>query len=348
MRQHQENSYPTQSFYGCKAVPPKVRTRAVRDAVAPSWSLKGSKQHAGIEHAPEMLGRSFVPIEIRREWADVSLRSRPDKVRSKPAHFHLRDLPLPFETPPNVMLPPVDDYGWPTGEDYEPMLEARTPMSIGTRATMRGVKYRRRFEMLSMGELAVQVAHMFNPYVIDLREQYPVYDPADFWRANASGERMVRRQVMTIDLVLTYILPGSNTPRYHAISVKHAGYDPSPKDREREDRERTAMAVRGWTWELIRANEIPRIEVENYMLLHSFMRYTDALSSYESARIFARCLNQSSAKGKMSSVVKRISKRLCIEPDEGFRLFAVAVAYGFLTLDHSRRLKLHEPIALIR
>ncbi|MFM0329505.1 PDDEXK family nuclease [Paraburkholderia strydomiana] len=348
MRQHKENSYPVQSFYGRKAVPPKVRTRALRDAVAPSCSLKGSKQHAGIEHAPEMLGRSFVPVEIRREWGDVDLRSRPDKVTSKPAHFHLRDLPLPFETPPNVMLPPVDDYGWPTGEDYEPMLEARTPMSLGTRATMRGVKYRRRFEMLSMGELAVQVAHMFNPYVIDLREQYPVYDPADFWRANASGERMLRRQVMTIDLVLTYTLPSSNTLRYHAISVKHAGYDPSPKDRTREEKERTAMAARGWTWELIRANEIPRIEVENYMLLHSFIRHTDAPLSYESARIFARCLKQSSAKGKMSSVVKRISKRLCIEPDEGFRLFAVAAAYGFIMLDHGRRLKLHEPIALVR
>jgi hypothetical protein len=348
MMQHRDTSHPTQRTNGHKSVPPKVTARAPRDTVATSAAIKGGKRYAGYERAPDMTRLSFVPIELRSERADISSRSRLADDRNKPKDFHLRDLPLPFETPPNVFLPSADDYGWPTGEKYEPILEARTPMSIGTRATMRGVKYRRRFEMLSMGELAVQIAHMFNPYVIDLREQYPVYDPGDFWRANASGQRMKRKQVMTIDLILTYVLPGSNTLRYHAISVKHAGYAPSPKDRAREERERTAMAARGWTWELIRANEIPRVEVENYMLLHSFMRHTDAPSSYESARIFARCLNQSSAKGKMCSVVKRISKRLSIEPDEGFRLFAVAVAYGFITLDHGRRLKLHEPMALIR
>jgi len=348
MMHHRDIRHPTQGKTRYESASLKVRTPAVRDTVATNASMKGGKQYAGLGRAAEPVGRPLVPIELRRDWPEISSRPTSGDDRSKPKEFHLRDLPLPFETPPNVMLPPVDHYGWPTGEKYEPILEARTPMSIGTRATMRGVKYRRRFEMLSMGELAVQVVHMFNPYVIDLREQYPVYDPGDFWRANASGERMLRRQVMTIDLVLTYMLPSSNTLRYHAISVKHVGYDPSPKDRAREEKERTAMAARGWTWELIRANEIPRIEVENYMLLHSFMRHTDAPSSYESARIFARCLKESSAKGTMSSVVKRISKRLCIEPDEGFRLFAVAVAYGFITLDHSRRLKLHEPIALIR
>jgi hypothetical protein len=344
MMQHRDTSHPTQRATGQKSVPPKVSTRAVRDTVATNAN-KGGKRYAGFERAPDLSRSAF---ERRREWADINSLSRLAEDRNKPKDFCLRDLPLPFETPPSIVLPPVDDYGWPTGEKYEPILEARTPMSIGTRATMRGVKYRRRFEILSMGELAVQIAHMFNPYVIDLREQYPVYDPGDFWRANASGQRMQRKQVMTIDLVLTYILPTSETLRYHAISVKHAGYEPSPKDLEREERERKAMVARGWTWELMRANEIPRIEVENYMLLHSLMRHTDASSSYESARIFARCLNHSSAKGKMSSVVKRISKRLRIEPDEGFRLFPVAVAYGFITLDHTRRLKLHEPIVLIR
>ncbi|MGF6635529.1 hypothetical protein [Paraburkholderia sp. MM6662-R1] len=348
MMQHRDGSHPTRRTPGHKSMPPKVSAHALRDTDVTRVALKGGKRYARFERGPDVTCLSFVPIELGREQVVVKSRSRLVDDRSKAKDFHLRDLPLPFETPPNVMLPPVDDYGWPTGEKYEPILEARTPMSIGTRATMLGVKFRRRFEMLSMGELAVQIAHMFNPYVVDLREQYPVYDPRDFWRANASGQRMQRSQVMTIDLVVTYIHPNSNTLRYHAISVKHAGYEPSPKDRVREQKERRAMSARGWTWELIRANDIPRIEVENCMLLLSFMRHTDAPSSYESARIFARCLKHSSAKGKMLSVVSRIAKRLRIEPDEGFRLFAVAVAYGFITLDHSKRLKLHEPIALIR
>ena len=65
-------------------------------------------------------------------------------------------------------------------------------------------------------------AFAFNPYVIDIRDQYPVYDQETYNRARRRGERMPISAVQTYDIVLTLVLPPDNRLHYHGVSIKDA------------------------------------------------------------------------------------------------------------------------------
>jgi hypothetical protein len=199
-----------------------------------------------------------------------------------------------------------------------------------------------------MGEFGIQLALKFNPYVVDLREQYPVYDPVDYWRAIKNGRRMSRSRLMTMDIVVTYVRPPHFELRYHAISVKHARHRWSDKDLRREMKERAEMDQRGWTWERMLSDAVPRLEVENYAFLWMLVRNSSLPQLYEQAHRFAERLKVRSMRGNMDSVLERHARAIGIGVDDAYRMFAAGAAYGFLTLDHSERLGKHMPIFLHR
>jgi len=259
--------------------------------------------------------------------------------------FSILDLPRPFVTPPGIELPPVDKYGWLTGPGYSALLKARTP-SLATRAALPDFKFHRLNEALSMSEFGIQLALKFNPYVVDMREQYGTYDPVDFWQANANGKRMRRSSLMTIDIIATYVQPPDFELRYHAISVKHATYRRTEKDKRREIKERILADKRNWTWEMLLSNAVLEQETNNYVFLWSLIRNTKVPRLYEPARRFADRLMAYSVQGSMHSVLERRARGLGIGLDDAYRLFASSISYGFLTLDHSKRLGRDRQIAL--
>ncbi len=263
------------------------------------------------------------------------------------ATFKILELPRPFATPPDIILPPVDDFGWPHGEDYSALLEARTP-SLSTRTTFRGLKFARRYEALSIGELWLLFALLFHPYVVDIREQYGVYDSARLMREMRAGRRMLRTDLMTLDVTVTYVLPGSRQLRYHTVSVKHGNYTPDETDLKREQREREAMAARGWTWELVKRDALTAREWSNYFVLYRAVRDQNVEALYERAQDFAQVVLRSSLRADMNSVLVRLARRLELTETLTHHLFSVAVAYGFLTIDHNKELRGDAPIALIR
>ncbi|HKR40188.1 MAG TPA: hypothetical protein VJU59_11010 [Paraburkholderia sp.] len=255
------------------------------------------------------------------------------------------ELPRPFATPHGVELPAFDEYGWEMGESYEAMLEARKP-SLATRAAFHGIHHERRYEALALTEFGIQLAMMFNPYVLDFREQYGIYTSAAYWRARARGKRLHRSQMTTIDIVVTYARPPHFELQYHAISVKSREYEPNEKDKRREIKERTLVDERGWTWELMRSNAVPDQEVNNYVFLWTLIRMTSVRQLYEQSRQFARDLITHSTRGSLHSVLERRARGFGISTDMAYRLFASGVSYGFLTLDHSKRLGQELPLAL--
>lgn len=261
--------------------------------------------------------------------------------------FKILELPRPFATPPGIVLPPVDDFGWPHGEAYSALLEARTP-SLSTRTTFRGLKFARRYEALSIGELWVLFALLFHPYVVDIREQYGVYDSERLMREIRAGRRMLRTDLMTLDVTVTYVLPGSRQLRYHTVSVKHGNYTPDDTDLKREQREREAMAARGWTWELVKRDALTAREWSNYFVLYRAVRDQNVEALYDRAQAFAQVVLASSLRKDMNSVLGRLARRLEISEALAHQLFSVAVAYGFLTIDHSEELRGDKPIALVR
>jgi hypothetical protein len=261
--------------------------------------------------------------------------------------FSIMSLRRPFITPADVRLPPVDSEGFPHGENYAALLKARTP-SMSTRTTLPGLKFKRRFEVLSLGELRILLALWFNPYIVDLREQYGRFDTADFYRALDQGMTLARSQLMTIDIIATYVSPKDGRLRNHAISVKSRNYEPTDEDSAREARERSSAALAGWTWELLLGNAVTDVEYGNYGFLWSVVRNQNLPSLYAPARRFAQLLVRVSDRGSLEEMLGRAAIRAGIGHFRAARLFAVAVAYGFLTPDHRCPIRTHQPLYLIR
>ncbi|MFL9888235.1 hypothetical protein PQR66_34790 [Paraburkholderia agricolaris] len=252
-----------------------------------------------------------------------------------------------FVTPKDILLPATDKYGWPHGRGYDALLEARQP-SWSTRTTFRGMKFRRRYEALSGNEQRILFSLGFNPYVIDVRDQYGIYDIAALHRVLARDERLLRTDLMTIDVLVTYVLPGSLVLRHHGISIKAENYVPDQAELDRELREQQALAARGWTWELMHGDAIGGREFANNFVMYRAVRDQDVSINYDDARRFAKALLKSSARGTMGSVLGRLSRRVGISDGAAHQLFAIAVSYGFLTIDHSKELRVDLPLYLIR
>lgn len=255
-------------------------------------------------------------------------------------------LTAPFVTPKDIELPFADPWGWAHGSEYRPFLQAKKPRR-STRTVFRGLKFRRRFEALSENEKRVLFALAFNPYLLDVRDQYAFYDPDFYYKAREEGRRMLRTSVSTIDIVVTYVTPSDFTPRYHCISIKPDDYVPDVDDLAREAREANDAAERGWTWELLRGGAISARHFANCFVMYRAVKDTDIYELYEEAGQFAELLRRSSRRGTMASVLRRLASRQRISECDCHRLFSVAVAFGFLAVDNSEPLRADKPLCLI-
>jgi hypothetical protein len=260
--------------------------------------------------------------------------------------MNILQLPIPFETPPGMRLPGRDEFGIPYGKNYQSFKDARQAR-WSTRSTSKGLKFNRRIEALSQNEERPSLAFQFNPYVLDARWQYPVYDQRKFDQAIRAGERMAANSVMTIDVILTLVLPPDNQIKNHGISIKDARHIFTEADIRRHDREREALAERGWTWECLRGNQFSRRTYANHFELYRSIRETNVLALYEKAKWFSEILLRSSLRGTYGKIMARIGNRLEISVDDAHRLFAVACAFGFVTIDHSEELRADSPLHLI-
>jgi len=286
-------------------------------------------------------------LQAKRTWPPLAPPRHPAPQEVTAGEFKLLNLARPFVTPRDIPVPPTDKYGWPHGIAYEALLKARQP-SLSTRSTFRGMKFRRRYEALSGNEQRILFSLAFHPYVIDVRDQYGIYDVAALRRVQRKGELLLRTDLMTIDVIVTYVMPGSLDLHYHGISIKSVDYVPDQNDLDREHREQNALAPRGWTWELMRGDAISQREFANNFGMYRAVRDQNVALNYDDAHWFSQALLRSSARGTMGSVLGRISRRLGISDDAAHQLFAVAVAYGFLTVDHSWDLRVDSPLHLIR
>jgi hypothetical protein len=291
-----------------------------------------------------------------RETASTATKSEAEQTNSgcTPEHatlieqtdFHIFDLPRPFAMPPGLEVEPFDEYNWETGERYESILEARTP-SLATRGVLPSLKENRVLQALSMGEFTIQLALMFHPYVVDIREQYPYYTDEAYLRALAGGKKMNRSDLLTFDLVLTYWHPKLRTLRYHVVSVKHARHVLEKKDEDRTIKERTLSAGRHWTWEMLRSNAIPSRELGNFAALWSMAKSQKVRHLYEPSRSFADNLMSHSVRGTLHAVLERRASSMGVSMNTAVHLFVSAVSHGFVTLDHSKRVdaRLSIPLA---
>lgn len=246
---------------------------------------------------------------------------------------------------PLALLPIRDCNQAPHGRAYRPFERARKPR-FSTRATTNALHNDRRHELLSLGEYRVLVVLQFHPWVRDIREQYPMLDHEKFWKALDQGKRMRRSDILTIDFIVTYQLPHSTELRYHGISIKSARYAPDDKDKAREDKERACLTSIGWTWELVKSDAVSDREYQNCALLYNYVRDTDIMQLRDAARQFAAALKKGSRSGVLGAVLSRLGRNMHLDELQTHRLFASAVAFGYLELDHEYGLGMDRELML--
>ncbi|WP_155770750.1 TnsA endonuclease N-terminal domain-containing protein [Burkholderia multivorans] len=261
--------------------------------------------------------------------------------------MNILTLPTPFVTPRRIALPSRDAFGIPHGIAYAPFRKA-SDISLATRASFGGIKIRRVHEALSLNELRAMLAFNFNPYVVDIRDQYPVYDQEDYNRAKRNGMRMPINRVMTYDIVLTVVLPPDCRLHYHGISIKDAGDELTQADWNRQKREQDIFRERNWTWELLRGNQFTRRAYGNHSLMKTWIANVDVWNHYEEAVILAARLKTRSQRGTLDDILNRHARHMGISCNHAFELFSTAVSFGHLYIDHSKDLRVDKPLHLER
>ncbi|MBP0638016.1 hypothetical protein [Cupriavidus sp. AcVe19-6a] len=154
---------------------------------------------------------------------------------------------------------------------------------------------------------------------------------------------------MTIDIVVTMLLPPDFHLHYHGIDVKSAKKETfSDKEKARLQREKEALGKLGWTWQLMLSNPYQAHELSNCLVMFRTIRDQDVVGQYNEAHMFADYLLTRSTEGRMSSVMSRVAKQLGISVDRAHQLFAIAVSFGMLRVDHTQPLMPDKDLHLLR
>ncbi|MFP6560822.1 hypothetical protein WJ542_21350 [Paraburkholderia sp. B3] len=256
-------------------------------------------------------------------------------------------LPLPFATPRHVAPPFRDAFGVPHGERYVPMHDA-SEMGIATTASFGALKFRRAHQARALNEMRPLYAFSFNPYVIDIRDQYPVYDQQTYNRARSEGRSMSVFELMTLDIVLTLVLPPDYRLHYHTVSIKDGTEEFDQATKERLRREEAEIVARGWTYELLRGDQFDVLAWGNHALMKTWVANLDVWQRYDDAFRFACRLLTRSSRGTLDDILNRHARHLGISLNRAYELFAVAVCFGFLYPDHREPLRTDKPLHLVR
>ncbi|WP_157381753.1 hypothetical protein [Burkholderia ubonensis] len=260
--------------------------------------------------------------------------------------MNVLDLPLPFRTPKHIELPQRDEFGVFHGANYKPILDA-SEINMATRSSFMGVKHLRTHEALSDNEKRAIYAFNFNPYVVDIREQYPFYDQGVYNRARLRGENMLRADIMPVDLVLTLVLPPNNRLHYHVVSVKDAKASLDKEAWHEQHRERDASRARCWTWQMLRGDRFSSRAWGNHAHMQTWIANVNVWPHQDDAAEFAAQLISHSRRGTLGDILRRRARCLGITSHWASELFAIAVCFGYLYVDHSEELRLDKPLHLI-
>ncbi|WP_281718814.1 TnsA endonuclease N-terminal domain-containing protein [Pandoraea apista] len=256
------------------------------------------------------------------------------------------ELPNGFSTPASPLLLWRDGFGVRHGSAYESIHSSRTP-GWGTRGQIRSPKVERSMHLLSRGEIKAFLYFLYCPYVIDMREQYPIYNQDAFNRALMKGRRLNKSQCLTIDFMLTLALPPDNRPHTHWVSIKFDKTGIDDSDRRRAEREESNARARGETWEMLDSKDFPAAALRNFAALWTQFKFSRAWDLYADSKILANRILRCSLRGKTDDVMNRHARHMGISLDQAYQLLSTAVSFGHLWLDHRFIYSADRPLHLV-
>ncbi len=227
-----------------------------------------------------------------------------------------------------------------------------TFMSIGTRSIFFCPVQKRVITLLGKGEKHLYITKLFEPNVVEIKEQYPL----DYVRtqeiADTHGVIHPRKHltgeltVLTTDLLVTYREKSGAQYRV-AYSFKHS-IDARSKTRtmQKFDIETAYWKRFGVRAEQVLRDDVSKIKADN--LLNYINHYNPELSDSE-LRKFASALLDDVIEHPCSSLresLKAVSSSLKVKPSHCMTLFANSMFKHVLPIDLTQKIKLHKPLNL--
>ena len=267
---------------------------------------------------------------------------KPEPLKYPPPHnptgFNLADLKEPTILQVPIEVPTHDPRGHPCAVNFESWKRIKD-CRFGIASNTFSHKGHGHVACLSNLE-RIGLSHFeMNPYVLEIRSQYPEWDRGKFAQRLIRGDDIPKNGVMTIDFMLTIKLPGSSQLHYHGVSFKPYKDLELDNNPERHERERQALGLWGATHEIMTEHTFSeREDVNNQRLFQYMLHVTDINHYAKLARDFAKKLLSSKAKGTYDRVITINANAMGISRDEGYRCYALAHFLGYLRFDHQHEL----------
>lgn len=209
-------------------------------------------------------------------------------------------------------------------EHYKPWIRVRDVPSKGSSYIVAGVKIDRTHHLLSKGEYYSFLIYENDPYVIDIREQFPLHPRIETASIAASLGYSTPTQpgsseglVLTTDLLLTKLDANGNTI-LEAKSVKYLSDLQKAKDSgkaleifERLDIERRYWAKRNIKTELVIVEDLPEILVHNILTLRSYAQIPASMGDdIAHSRVIETITSLDTSQVPLGTLLRLISKKL--------------------------------------
>ncbi|WP_421781258.1 TnsA endonuclease N-terminal domain-containing protein [Kiloniella litopenaei] len=179
------------------------------------------------------------------------------------------------------------------GKDYKPFLTVRDVPSKGRVHRRPAFTHNRIVHLLSDLELAAFLLVDWQPFVTDIREQFPLNPEATINIAKRLGIKHPAYQgvlqVMTTDLLVDFQQNGHHSSQ--AISVKYSQDLENARTIEKLEIERRFWEGEGIEWFVFTENEVPKTTIKNIRWLLPHM-YSYDLNDIERMETFEGILQQ--------------------------------------------------------
>ncbi len=235
---------------------------------------------------------------------------------------------------------PIDINGIPAGPNYVPFLtidEMRSYRSL--RGGLQGVWSSRMHQLGALEEIHAFMALEANPYIMDVREGYPIATP-DVVHDIMDGRPVSRNRVMTIDFIITLRPRNFGGPlRYMGLSVKPANIAERPRGKRRAQKEEGRLNDIGWEWDYV---TIPSaIKVANLIKLRHWAKAYPLDDAVRDAAQLAALFYTTTSTKDLDGQLAMLGRRLGIAREDQYFVFAGAFYLGFLSLNHEYKLDEH-------
>lgn len=222
--------------------------------------------------------------------------------------------------------------GLGTGTDYLPWLRVNDIPSRGKSTKIYGIKTERTYQLLSGVESDFFIIAEYNPQVIDIREQFPLF-PVDLVLrvANEAGmnypivSESNDPSVLSSDFLLTLSEEGKIS--YLAIAIKKAEELKDPDVLIRLEIERLWWAVLGIPWRLVTEKQVSGIIARNIEWFSVPLRGRKQLLLGNNSEKETETLTKLVVPGvyEWTGLINQLSNKMGIEEDKTIILLKSAV-----------------------